>query len=122
VIIVVYSANSFLDQQALTQVKAPGNENGKERRFCMAQLTQDEVFAKVRKVVAEVFKVEESQISLQTKFMDDLKAESLDIITLLMEFEEAFDRTIPDEDAEKLLSVQDAVNYVMALEEKAPQA
>ena len=88
----------------------------------MAQLTQDEVFAKVRKVVAEVFKVEESQISLDTKFMDDLKAESLDIITLLMEFEEAFDKTIPDEDAEKLLSVQDAVNYVMSVEEKAPQA
>jgi acyl carrier protein len=87
----------------------------------MAQFTQDEVFAKVRKVVAEVFKVEESQITLQTKFMDDLKAESLDIITLLMEFEEAFDKTIPDEDAEKLLSVQDAVNYVMALQENAPQ-
>ncbi len=45
-----------------------------------------------------------SQISLQTKFMDDLKAESLDIITLLMEFEEAFDKRIPDEDAEKLLT------------------
>ena len=88
----------------------------------MSQLTQDEVFEKVRKVVAEVFKVEESQISLETKFMDDLKAESLDIITLLMEFEEAFDKTIPDEDAEKLLSVQDAVNYVMSMEEKAPQA
>ena len=87
----------------------------------MAQMTQEEVFAKVRKVVAEVFKVEESKISLQTKFMDDLKAESLDIITLLMEFEEAFDKTIPDEDAEKLLSVQDAVNYVMAMEESAPQ-
>ena len=88
----------------------------------MAQLTQDEVFAKVRKVVAEVFKVEESRISLETKFMDDLKAESLDIITLLMEFEEAFDKTIPDEDAEKLLSVQDAVNYIMSMEEKVPQA
>ena len=88
----------------------------------MAQLTQDEVFAKVRKVVAEVFKVEEGQISLQTKFVDDLKAESLDIITLLMEFEEAFDKTIPDEDAEKLLSVQDAVNYIMSMEEKVPQA
>ena len=72
----------------------------------MAQMTQDEVFAKVRKVVAEVFKVEESRISLQTKFMDDLKAESLDIITLLMEFEDAFDKRIPDEDAEKLLSVR----------------
>jgi len=88
----------------------------------MVQTTQEEVFAKVRKVVAEVFKVEESQISLQTKFMDDLKAESLDIITLLMEFEEAFDKRIPDEDAEKLLSVQDAVKYIMAMEENASQA
>ena len=88
----------------------------------MAQMTHDEVFAKVRKVVAEVFKVEESQISLTTKFMDDLKAESLDIITLLMEFEEAFDKRIPDEDAEKLLSVQDAVKYIMAMEETAAQA
>jgi acyl carrier protein len=85
-------------------------------------MTQDEVFAKVRKVVAEVFKVEESRISLETKFMDDLKAESLDIITLLMEFEEAFDKRIPDEDAEKLLSVQDAVKYIMAMEETAAQA
>jgi acyl carrier protein len=88
----------------------------------MAQLTQDEVFAKVRKVVAEVFKVEESQITLETKFMDDLKAESLDVITLLMEFEEAFDKRIPDEDAEKLLSVEDAVKYIMSMEEMAPQA
>jgi acyl carrier protein len=88
----------------------------------MAQLTQDEVFAKVRTVVAEVFKVEESQITLETKFMDDLKAESLDVITLLMEFEEAFDKRIPDEDAEKLLSVEDAVKYIMSMEEMAPQA
>jgi len=88
----------------------------------MAQMTHDEVFAKVRKVVAEVFKVEENQISLTTKFMDDLKAESLDIITLLMEFEEAFDKRIPDEDAEKLLSVQDAVKYIMSIEDNAAQA
>ncbi len=88
----------------------------------MAQMTQDEVFAKVKKAVAEVLKVEESQISLQTKFMDDLKAESLDIITLLMEFEEAFDKRIPDEDAEKLLSVEDAVKYIMSMEESTAQA
>ena len=88
----------------------------------MAQMTHDEVFAKVRKIVAEVFKVEENQISLTTKFMDDLKAESLDIITLLMEFEEAFDKRIPDEDAEKLLSVQDAVKYIMSMEDNAAQA
>lgn len=88
----------------------------------MAQMTQDEVFEKVRKVVAEVFKVDESQISLKSKFMDDLKAESLDIITLLMEFEDAFDKRIPDEDAEKLVSVEDAVKYIMSMEESAPQA
>jgi len=82
-------------------------------------MTQEEVFATVRKVVAEVFKMEESQISMATKFLDDLKAESLDIITLLMEFEEAFDKRIPDEDAEKLLSVQDAVKYIMAMQESA---
>jgi acyl carrier protein len=88
----------------------------------MAQLREDEVFEKVRSVVAEVFKVEEGQISLTTKFIDDLKAESLDIITLLMEFEEAFDRRIPDEDAEKLLSVKDAVAYILAMEDSATQA
>jgi acyl carrier protein len=88
----------------------------------MAQMTQEEVFAKVRKVVAEVFKLDESQISLETRFMDDLNAESLDIITLLMEFEEAFDKRIPDEDAEKLLSVEDAVKYIMSMEETAAQA
>jgi acyl carrier protein len=87
----------------------------------MAQLTQDEVFAKVRMVVAEVFKVEESQISMDTKFIDDLKAESLDIITLLMEFEDAFDKKIPDEDAEKLLTVKDAVEYIISMEENTPQ-
>lgn len=88
----------------------------------MAQLTHDEVFGKVRKVVAEVFKVEEAQISPTTKFMDDLKAESLDIITLLMEFEEAFDKRIPDEDAEKLVSVEDAVKYILSLEQKATES
>jgi acyl carrier protein len=54
--------------------------------------------------------------------MDDLKAESLDIITLLMEFEDAFDKRIPDEDAEKLVSVEDAVKYILSMEEKEPQA
>jgi acyl carrier protein len=46
----------------------------------------------------------------------------LDVITLLMEFEEAFDKRIPDEDAEKLLSVEDAVKYIMSMEEKGPAA
>jgi acyl carrier protein len=73
----------------------------------------DDVYAKVRKVVAEVFKKDESELTLQTRIVDDLGAESLDIITLLMEFEDTFDRKIPDEDVEKLATLGDTVQYIM---------
>ncbi len=73
----------------------------------------DEVFTKVKEVIAEVFSTEEKELSLETRFADDLGAESLDIVTMLMEFEDAFDRQIPDEDAEKLLTIGDAVNYIL---------
>jgi acyl carrier protein len=73
----------------------------------------DDVYRKVRKVIAEVLATDEKELNLETKIIDDLGAESLDIITLLMEFEDVFDRKIPDEDAEKLLTVGDAVRYIM---------
>ena len=73
----------------------------------------EEVFTKVKEVIAEVFSTEEKELSLETRFADDLGAESLDIVTMLMEFEDAFDRQIPDEDAEKLLTIGDAVNYIL---------
>jgi len=79
------------------------------------EMQSEEVFAKVREVIAEVFNIDESELSMETKIVDDLGAESLDIITLLMEFEDAFDRKIPEEDAEKLLTIGDAVNYIMEL-------
>jgi len=79
------------------------------------EMQSEEVFAKVREVIAEVFSIDESGLSMETKIVDDLGAESLDIITLLMEFEDAFDRKIPEEDAEKLLTIGDAVNYIMEL-------
>jgi len=75
----------------------------------------DDVFGKVKEVVAEVFSVDEKQLTLETNLVADLGAESLDIITLLMEFEESFDRKIPDEDAEKLITIGDAVNYIIDL-------
>jgi acyl carrier protein len=71
----------------------------------------------VKQVVAEVFSSDESELTLETKFVDDLDAESLDIITLLMEFEDTFDKRIPEEDAEKLLTVGDAVKYIMNMTE-----
>ena len=73
----------------------------------------DEVHSKVKKVIAEVFKKDESELTLETKIIDDLGAESLDIITLLMEFEDTFDRKIPDEDVEKLVTIGDTVQYIM---------
>ena len=79
------------------------------------EMQSDAVFAKVKEVIAEVFGIDESELSMETKIVDDLGAESLDIITLLMEFEDAFDRKIPEEDAEKLLTIGDAVHYIMEM-------
>ena len=75
----------------------------------------DEVYAKVKKLIAEVFKTDESELTLETKIIDDLGAESLDIITLLMEFEDTFDRKIPDEDVEKLVTIGDTVQYIVKI-------
>jgi acyl carrier protein len=82
------------------------------------EMQADDVYAKVKEVIAEVFSIDEDGLSMETKIVDDLGAESLDIITLLMEFEDAFDRKIPEEDAEKLLSIGDAVNYIMDMGNK----
>jgi len=79
------------------------------------EMTFDAIFAKVKEVVAEVFSVDKDQLSLETRFGADLGAESLDLVTMLMEFEDAFDRKIPDEDAEKIVTIGDAVNYIKSL-------
>jgi len=72
----------------------------------------DKIYERVRKVVAEVLNMEENKISMNSKIIDDLGAESLDIVTLVMEFEEEFDKKIPDEDIEKLVTVADTVQYI----------
>ena len=72
-----------------------------------------DVYGKIKEVVAEVFSIDEKELTLETNLVDDLGAESLDIVTLLMEFEDTFDRKIPDEDAEKLITIGDAVNYII---------
>ncbi|SDE14885.1 acyl carrier protein [Desulfuromonas thiophila] len=67
---------------------------------------------RVQKIVAEQLGVEEEQVTLEASFMDDLGADSLDTVELVMALEEEFDIEISDEDAEKIQTVQDAVNYV----------
>ncbi len=67
---------------------------------------------RVKKIVAEHLSVEESKIGLDSSFVDDLGADSLDQVELVMAFEEAFNIEIPDDAAEKIVKVSDAINYV----------
>ena len=69
-------------------------------------------FDKVKDVVLDKLGVEESQITMEASFMDDLGADSLDTVELIMELEEEFGIEIPDEDAEKITTVSAAVNYI----------
>lgn len=67
---------------------------------------------KIIKTVAETLRVEEGSISSQSKFVDDLGADSLDLVELMMAIEAAFDCDIPDEEASKIATVADAIAYV----------
>jgi acyl carrier protein len=67
---------------------------------------------KVKQIIVEQLGVDESQVDSNASFVDDLGADSLDIVELVMAFEEAFELEIPDEDAEKITTVKDAVDYI----------
>ena len=70
------------------------------------------VAEKVKEIIVEQLGVDEGQVDASASFVDDLGADSLDIVELVMAFEEAFDLDIPDEDAEKIATVQNAVDYI----------
>jgi acyl carrier protein len=67
---------------------------------------------KVKQIVVEQLGVDEAEVTSQASFVDDLGADSLDTVELVMAFEEAFDMEIPDEEAEKIKTVQDAIDYI----------
>jgi acyl carrier protein len=69
---------------------------------------------KVRKIIVEQLGVDESEVTESAHFIDDLGADSLDTVELILSFEEEFDISIPDEDAEKLETVGKAVEYLKA--------
>jgi acyl carrier protein len=75
-------------------------------------MTATNVEAKVRGIIAEQLGVAEEEIKITSSFVEDLGADSLDIVELVMAMEEEFEVEIPDEEAENIKTVQDAVNYV----------
>ena len=75
-------------------------------------MAEESTFEKVRGIVVEQLGVEPDEVSINSTFIDDLGADSLDIVELIMAFEEEFNIEIPDEAAEKIKTVQDVVNYI----------
>ncbi|MDE7063012.1 MAG: acyl carrier protein [Lachnospiraceae bacterium] len=71
-------------------------------------------FEKLKKIIAEVLNVDEEEIALETTFVDDLGADSLDIFQIIMGLEEEFDIEIPNDQAEKIVTVGDAVEQIKA--------
>ncbi len=71
-----------------------------------------EVLERITKIVVDRLEVEASEVTLEASFKDDLGADSLDVVELVMELEDEFGMEISDEDAEKISTVGDAVNYI----------
>ena len=70
------------------------------------------IFEKVREIIVEQLGVEEDDVTMESSFIDDLGADSLDIVELIMALEEEFDLEIPDNEAEKITTVGDVVEYI----------
>jgi acyl carrier protein len=76
------------------------------------ELMSESIEEKVKQIIVDELGVEESEVTANARFVDDLGADSLDNVELVMRFEEEFGVEIPDEDAEKIQSVRDAIEYI----------
>ena len=75
-------------------------------------MNTEEVFEKIKEIIVEQLGVAETSVTMEASFIDDLGADSLDIVELVMALEEEFDIEIPDTDAEKVVAVSDVVEYI----------
>jgi len=75
-------------------------------------MTETEVLERITKIIVDRLEVEASEVKLDAAFKDDLGADSLDVVELVMELEDEFGMEISDDDAEKISTVGDAVNYI----------
>lgn len=77
-------------------------------------MSSDHVFDSVQKILVEQLGVDEDLVTMESNFIDDLNADSLDIVELVMAMEQEFSISIPDEEAERIKSVGDAVEFIKA--------
>ena len=75
-------------------------------------MSKEEIFTKIRDILADNFEVEKEKITDETNFTSDLDADSIDLVEFILQLEDEFGAEISDEDAEKIKTVGDAVNYV----------
>jgi|TARA_B100001123_G_C14831961_1_gene836518 acyl carrier protein len=75
---------------------------------------QDSIEEQVKDIIVEQLEADREKVVSEAKFIDDLNADSLDTVELVMAFEEKFDLEIPDEDAEKITTVQSAIDYIVS--------
>jgi acyl carrier protein len=75
-------------------------------------MTTEEILDKVTEILVDQLGVDEDDVTLEANFIDDLNADSLDIVELIMALEQEFDTSIPDEEAERIVTVGDAVDYI----------
>ncbi len=75
-------------------------------------MSTEEIFEKIKAIIVDQLGVAEASVTMEASFIDDLGADSLDIVELVMALEEEFDMEIPDSDAEKVVTVQDVVDYI----------
>jgi acyl carrier protein len=76
------------------------------------RMERDEILEKIREITADRLGVDEGEVTPEASFREDLEADSLDLVELIMELEEQFGMEIPDEEAEKITTVEEAVDYV----------
>ncbi|SCW27063.1 acyl carrier protein [Ruminococcaceae bacterium YRB3002] len=80
-------------------------------------MTREELFDSIKTIIVDQLGVDESTITEDSSFIDDLNADSLDMVELVMAMEQEFDVEIPDDVAEKVTTVRDAIDYIKGLEE-----
>lgn len=85
-------------------------------------MTSAEIEDKVFTIVSEQMAINKAEITRETSFVNDLNADSLDIVELVMEFEDNFEMSIPDEEAEKIKTVGQAIDYIVSNHGDAPKS